>query len=70
MQGLVTKANKEQEQITLLKQRKDAKSAYERMKKKYIFLFTFTAHQLNTFTHSDSEYLGEYCYKLFCRSRL
>ena len=36
MQGLVTKANKEQEQITLLKQRKDAKIAYERMKKKYI----------------------------------
>ena len=36
MQGLVTKANKEQEKITLLKQRKDAKSAYERMKNKYI----------------------------------
>ena len=39
------------------------------MRKKSIF-FTFTANQLNTLTHSDSEYLGEYCYKLFCRSRL
>ena len=32
--------------------------------------FTFSGYQLNTFVHSDSEYLGEYCYKLFCRSRL
>ena len=30
IQGLVTKAKKEQEQLTLLKQRKDAQSAYER----------------------------------------
>ena len=31
MQGLLTKAKKKQRQLTLLKQRKGAKSAYERM---------------------------------------